>query len=240
MQVRSEKDRNPTRMTGRDLIVAARLLIAPITGIGVLVFVARRFGGAGAAQSVDVRSNDGFAAVPQSAWVLALLLFLISVLPRKSSLVRIPGIAMPYRIVLLALGAFGLCAAWRFPTTLTPFTAAALCALLGIGSLLALAAIVRDQRLRDGDPGAVDRRVLEEMVIEYEQRNGHLVPDLALTHPQLFARIGALMHSRSPLGTRLWFLRPHPALGDQRPIDVLQQPDGEARLLRACELGPNA
>ena len=62
---------------------------------------------------------------------------------------------------------------------------------------------------------------------------------LRAAHPHLLEKIAGNFERRED-DTQVWLMRPHPALNNQRPIDVINLPDGEARVLQAIEAGPNA
>ncbi len=61
---------------------------------------------------------------------------------------------------------------------------------------------------------------------------------LRAAHPHLLEKIAASFERREDHAQR-WLMRPHPALNNQRPIDVIDLPDGEERVLQAFEVGPN-
>lgn len=49
--------------------------------------------------------------------------------------------------------------------------------------------------------------------------------------------VGVLRHSWTDEGVARWFTRSHPQLDGQRPLDVIEDPDWEQRLLEAARIG---
>ncbi len=112
--------------------------------------------------------------------------------------------------------------------------------MLGMAVAIAAAAALAAMQARHRRDARSPReaQVLAEISGQLQQQ---ILPMEQLSHayPQLIARI-ARHFKRQDNRTQDWLLRPHPALSNQRPIDVLKLPDGEERVLHAFETGPNS
>ncbi len=220
-----------------DLIAGIRALLWPLAVVVVLVAVARLFRDAPAAE--NSQSGAWLLSVPHEAWIWACIGYLALVLPRQPLTLRIPGIPWLVKALVLVIAGGGFCLELRFHEILAPIMQAGLAVIVAVLGVLAAATSVRIERARRVEASETKDRAIEQMIRGYEKLNNQPTPDPSVTHPALFARVGKIVRSPSPNGTSIWFLKPHPALGHKRPIDVLREPGGEDKLLNALRLGPN-
>lgn len=226
--------RHTTRLSVGDFVAGVRILLLPLALVAVLLAAGRLFHGADAADPMPASWLD---RLPRAAWVWGLLAYLAAVAPRHSMNLRLPGLPLAVKGLILAL--CGLCfwAEARYHDTVAPLLQGVLACALAAACAVAGAAVAHQERIRRQQAGAERDRMLEQLILNLESQNAGFDP--AVTHPALFAEVGSILKAGSAFGTSIWFLRPHPALDHRRPIDVLREPGGEARLLQASRLGPN-
>jgi hypothetical protein len=223
------------RLTLADVLAGLRTLLLPIAAVGGLVAVGHMFRDTAA----PADATASFAAIPQQAWLWALIAYVAAMLPRHPLSLRIPGVPPMLKALIWAIAGAGFCLEWRFHDAVEPFMGAALALVFALGCVLSAGSIIRAERLRRDSAEQAKDQALEQMILDFERLNNRQIADPAVTHPALFAEVSGIVNPNSPLGTSIWFLRPHPALNHKRPIDVLQEQGGEDKLLRACKLGPN-
>ncbi len=223
------------RLTFGDLLAGARMLLLPVAVALGLVEVSRLFRDTVA--PVDAGTIGG--VVPHEAWLIVLIGYLAACLPRHSFSLRIPGLASRIKIMICIVAAAGFLLELNFHDVLAPYVGAGVALVLAIACIILVGTIIRAERLRLDSANEAKDLALERMILDLEKLNNRSQSDPAITHPALFAQVSSIVQPQSPIGTSIWFLRPHPALGYKRPIDVLQEHDGENKLLHACRIGPN-
>lgn len=229
-------DRKSTRLSIGDLIAGVRILLVPIALVAALVAAGRVFQGGTPAPVPAVTS--WLAGVPHEAWAWALIAYLAAIAPRQAVALRLPGLPLPAKGLIVALAGFCFLLELQFHDAVARLMQSVLTFGLAAASALAAAAIAHARRMRRRHAEDERDRLLQQMILTLEQQNNQGF-DPAVTHPALFAELGSILKAGSAFGTSIWFLRPHPALSHKRPIDVLREPGGEAELLRASRLGPN-
>lgn len=224
------------RLTFGDLLAGARMLLLPVAVALVLVAASRLFG--------DTAAPGGtgtiFDAVPHEAWLIVLIGYLAACLPRHSLALRIPGVPPRVKLVFCIVAATGFLLELKFHALVAPYAGIAIALILAAVCVILVGTIIRAERLRLDRANEAKDLALERMILDLEKLNKRSPSDPAITHPALFAQVNSMVQPRSSTGTSIWFLQPHPALGYKRPIDVLQEQDGESKLLHACKIGPNS
>jgi hypothetical protein len=234
-RVADSTGRHTARLSAGDFVAGLRILLLPVAVVAVLLAAGSLFQGADPAAPMP---PSWLARLPRQAWAWALLAYLAAIAPRHATTLRLPGLPLAAKGLIVAL--CGLCF-WleaRYDAALAPLLQGLLACVLAAACALAAAAVAHDGRMRRRQAGEARDRMLEQMILKLEQHSPG--DDPALTHPALFAEVGSILKAGSAFGTSIWFLRPHPALDHRRPIDVLREPGGEARLLQASRLGPNS
>lgn len=233
------KDSETTRLTIGDLIAGGRILLLPIALVGGLVAAARMFHDTSRVVEGASTADSWFSSIPHEAWIWVLIGYLAIILPRQPLALRVPGIPRLVKGLILSFAGGCFWLELRYHNSFASFLEPALMCGIAASCVVAAAFVVRAERARYKEAEESRDQMLERMILEYERQNSQAASDPSLSHPALFAKVDSIVKSRSAFGTRIWFLRPHPALNHRRPIDVLREPNGEDKLLQACKMGPN-
>ncbi|HVT36803.1 MAG TPA: hypothetical protein VHE37_14530 [Nevskiaceae bacterium] len=170
------------------------------------------------------------------AW-LALCIVLLLLLPRRAVAVPVP--ALNWRLLLAAAALPALWLALARAQWLQRYLGPLMIAAAGITVIGSGIYISMDARRRRHQRGPREEEVLAEIGRRAEQSTAGGMAQLRRQYPDVFARIASRFDTHEDR-TAVWLMRPHPALANQRPIDVLGMPGGEEKVLQAFEAGPNA